>query len=101
MWTALDDKSSARYLHYIIREVTNHITEMQKLVDAPTQANLVKLDGFLDYYNLLWTTRGLRVMYRALKAIYALLTGFYATIYVRTRSKGILLKLNTDERIYR
>ena len=23
---------------------------MQKLVDAPTQANLVKLNGFLDYY---------------------------------------------------
>ena len=38
-------------MHYIITQVTNHITQMEKLVDAPTQANLVKLAGFLDYYN--------------------------------------------------
>jgi hypothetical protein len=50
LWSALHDKSSERYLHYIIGEVTNHITAMQKLVDAPTQADLVKLNGFLDYY---------------------------------------------------
>lgn len=51
LWTAIDDKSTARYTHYIITEVTNHIAQMEKLVDAPTQANLVKLSGFLDYYN--------------------------------------------------
>ena len=50
LWSALHDKSSEKYLHYIIREVTNHITEMKKLVDAPTQADLAKLSGFLDYY---------------------------------------------------
>ncbi len=50
MWTAIDDKSTARYIHYIITQVTNHITQMENLVDAPTQANLVKLAGFLDYY---------------------------------------------------
>jgi len=48
--SALHDKSSERYLHYIIGEVTHHITAMQKLVDAPTQENLVKLNAFLDYY---------------------------------------------------
>jgi hypothetical protein len=51
LWTAIDDKSSSRYTHYIISQVTNHITQMEKLVDAPTQANLVKLQSFLDYYN--------------------------------------------------
>ena len=50
LWTAIDDKSTARYTHYIIHPGTNHITQMEKLVDAPTQANLVKLAGFLDYY---------------------------------------------------
>ncbi|MBF0504692.1 MAG: hypothetical protein HQL14_06270 [Candidatus Omnitrophica bacterium] len=50
LWSALHDKSSEKYLHYIIREVTDHITKMQKYVDAPTQADLVKLSGFLDYY---------------------------------------------------
>ena len=51
LWSAIDDKSSVRYVHYIISEVTGHITQMEKLVDAPTQANLVKLASFLDYYN--------------------------------------------------
>ena len=43
-------KTTARYTHYIITQVTNHISQMEKLVDAPTQANLVKLAAFLDYY---------------------------------------------------
>ena len=51
LWTAIDDKSTARYTHYTITQVTNHIAQMEKLVDAPTQENLVKLAGFLDYYN--------------------------------------------------
>jgi hypothetical protein len=51
LWTAIDDKSSAKYVHYTISQVTNHITKMEKLVDAPTQANLVKLASFLDYYS--------------------------------------------------
>ena len=51
LWTAIDDKSSAKYVHYTISQVTNHITRMEKLVDAPTQANLVKLAGFLVYYS--------------------------------------------------
>ncbi len=51
LWTAIDDKSTARYVHYTISQVTNHIVQMEKLVDAPTQANLVKLVGFLDYYS--------------------------------------------------
>ena len=51
LWTAIDDKNSAKYVHYIISQVTNHIAQMEKLVDAPTQANLVKLAGFLDYYS--------------------------------------------------
>ena len=51
LWTAIDDKSTARYIHYIISQVTNHITQMEKLVDAPTQADLVKLSGYLDYYS--------------------------------------------------
>ncbi len=50
LWTAINDRDTAKYTHYIITEVTNHITQMEKLVDAPTQANLVKLAGFLDYY---------------------------------------------------
>ena len=37
-------------MHYIITEVTNHVTAMQKLVDAPTRADLVKLNSLLDYY---------------------------------------------------
>ena len=40
LWTAIDDKSSARYLHYTITQVINHITQMEKLVDASTQADL-------------------------------------------------------------
>jgi len=51
LWTALHDKSSDRYMHYIIRQVTGHVVQMEKLVDAPTQANLGKLAAFLDYYN--------------------------------------------------
>ena len=50
LWTAIDDKSTSRYIHYTITQVTNHIGQMEKLVDAPTQVNLVKLAGFLDYY---------------------------------------------------
>ena len=52
LWTAIDERSTADISHYIITQVTNHITQMEKLVDAPTQANLVKLAGFLDYYNV-------------------------------------------------
>jgi hypothetical protein len=50
LWTALDEKSTARYIHYTITQITNHINRMEKLVDAPTQANLVKLKQLLDYY---------------------------------------------------
>ena len=50
LWTAIDDKNTSRYIHYTISQVTNHIAQMEKLVDAPTQANLVKLSAFLDYY---------------------------------------------------
>jgi len=50
MWTAIDDRSTAKYIHYIITQVTNHIDQMKLLVDAPTQANLAKLEGFLNYY---------------------------------------------------
>jgi hypothetical protein len=50
LWTAIGDRNTPKYTHYIITQVTNHITQMEKLVDAPTQANLVKLAGFLDYY---------------------------------------------------
>jgi hypothetical protein len=50
LWTAIDDKSTARYIHYTITQVNNHIAQMQKLVDAPTQVKLAKLNTFLDYY---------------------------------------------------
>ena len=51
LWTAIDDKNTARYIRYTISQVTNHITRMERLVDAPTQAKLVKLASFLDYYS--------------------------------------------------
>jgi len=50
LWSGIDDKSTVRYLHYILKEVNDHITQMETLVDAPTQANLVKLSGYLDFY---------------------------------------------------
>lgn len=52
LWTAIDDRSTTQYVHYIIGQVINHITLMEQLVDAPTQANLVKLASFLDYYKV-------------------------------------------------
>jgi hypothetical protein len=52
LWSAIHDKNTARYTHYIISQVTSHITKMEGLVDAPTKADLVKLAGFLDYYNV-------------------------------------------------
>ena len=51
LWTAIDDRNTAKYVHYTIGQVTNHITQMEKLVDAPTQANLVKLASYLNYYS--------------------------------------------------
>ena len=51
LWTDIDDKNTALYIHYTISQVTSHITRMEKLVDAPTQVKLVKLAGFLDYYS--------------------------------------------------
>jgi len=50
MWSAIQNRSTAKYTHYIVSQVYNHITQMEKLVDAPTQLNLVKLSGYLDYY---------------------------------------------------
>jgi hypothetical protein len=50
LWTAIEDRDTARYTNYIITQVTNHITQMKALVDEPTQADLVKLSAFLDYY---------------------------------------------------
>ncbi len=61
LWTAIDDKSTSRYIHYTLQQVTNHINQMEALVDVPTQANLVKLASFLDYYKSSldesWTVR--------------------------------------------
>ena len=51
LWTAIDDKSTAKYVHYTISQVTVHIARMEKLVDSQTQVKLVKLSSFLDYYN--------------------------------------------------
>jgi len=51
LWTAIDDRNTSRYVHYTIGQITNHISQMEKLVDAPTQANLIKLASFLDYYS--------------------------------------------------
>jgi hypothetical protein len=51
LWTAIDDKSSDKYVHYTISQITNHIDQMKNLVDAPTQANLVKLAGLLKFYS--------------------------------------------------
>ncbi len=63
LWTAIDDKDTARYTQYIIREVIKHLDEMKELVDAPTQSNLVKLEGYLDYYqkslDLPWQARNI------------------------------------------
>ena len=63
LWTAIDDRGNGKYTHYIITQVTTHISRMEKLVDPPTQANLVKLAGFLDYYSSscddAWQTRNL------------------------------------------
>jgi hypothetical protein len=50
LWTGLHDKNSEKYSHYVIGQVRNHISGMQKLVDAPTAADLVKLSSYLDYY---------------------------------------------------
>ena len=47
---SLDDRSTGEYTRYIISQVKNHIAQMKGLVDAPTQDNLVKLAGLLDYY---------------------------------------------------
>ena len=61
LWTAIDDKNTSKYIHYIIDQVTNHIDQMEPLVDASTQANLVKLSAYLDYYksslDSSWNTR--------------------------------------------
>lgn len=51
LWTAIDDKSTPKYIHYILSQITNHIEQMKKLVDEQTQADLVKLAKNLDYYN--------------------------------------------------
>jgi len=51
LWSAIDDKNTSRYVHYIIGQVTAHISRMERLVDAPTQADLVKLAKYLDYYS--------------------------------------------------
>jgi hypothetical protein len=50
LWSAIGDRDTGKYTNYIINQVTGHIDQMKKLVDAPTQANLTKLEGMLDYY---------------------------------------------------
>jgi len=66
LWEGIDDESTARYLHYIIREINEHITQMQTLVDAPTQAKLAQLESFLDYYksslDVSWQARNIMRM---------------------------------------
>ena len=37
LWTAIDERSTPRYIHYTITQITNHIAQMEKLVDAPTR----------------------------------------------------------------
>jgi hypothetical protein len=77
LWTAIDDKNTSRYTHYIITQVTNHIALMEKLVDAPTQVNLVKLAGYLDYYSFSlgdsWQVRNVSRIQSDLRAFYRLL----------------------------
>jgi len=51
LWSDIEEKSTAKYIHYTIGQVTLHIAKMEELVDAPTKADLVKLSGFLDYYS--------------------------------------------------
>ncbi|MDE2231503.1 MAG: hypothetical protein KGJ95_05510 [Candidatus Omnitrophica bacterium] len=50
LWDDIDDKGYGMHLHYVLSQVSDHIAKMEQLVDAPTRAKLVKLDGFLDYY---------------------------------------------------
>jgi hypothetical protein len=50
LWTAIDDKNTSRYTHYIITQVTGHIAQMKDLVDLPTRIYLDKLASFLEYY---------------------------------------------------
>ena len=64
LWTAIEEKNTSKYVHYTISQITIHIDRMEKLVDAPTQANLVKLAGYLGYYtasldNSSWQTRNI------------------------------------------
>lgn len=77
LWTAIDDRDSARYVHYILGQVSTHITRMEGLVDAPTQANLKKLDSYLDYYkkslDLSWQARNVSCIQSDLRAFDRLL----------------------------
>ncbi len=61
LWTAIDDKSTGKYIHYVITQVLNHIDQMKPLVDVPSQAYLTRLAGCLDYFNASiadsWQTR--------------------------------------------
>lgn len=46
----LNNKTTARYLHYILMQVTGHITKMEGLVDEQTKLKLITLNSYLDYY---------------------------------------------------
>ncbi|MDE2027238.1 MAG: hypothetical protein KGK03_02180 [Candidatus Omnitrophica bacterium] len=50
LWSAIDEKDTSKYVHYIIREVDHHIDQMKALVDEPTRLKLIKLSSYLDYY---------------------------------------------------
>ena len=74
---------------------------MEKLVDAPTQANLVKLAGFLDYYRSSlddsWHARNVSRIQSDLRAFDRFLRDHLRA----DRIKGHFVKSQLNESIYR
>ncbi len=79
LWTGIEDRSTSKYLGYIIRQVTTNIEQMKAFVDQPTQANLTKLAGFLDYYrqslDVPWEARNISRIHSDLRAFDRFLRG--------------------------
>ena len=46
LWTAIDDKSTARYIHYIISQVTNHIDPDGEIGGCPYPGEFGQVSEF-------------------------------------------------------
>lgn len=79
LWTLLQERNMEKRALYVLKQITEHLDGMEKVVQPPSRVELAKLRGFLAYYREAMgapaAQRNVSRIQSDLRAFHRLLTG--------------------------